>query len=213
MRTLSLSFLLFHLVVSISPSALSEEMEREIPGSVEYFARWALMERTIDRIGLVFKGLTPPPRGSKDAMVIAYYTLSTDVEMSDENFQQHMFRIFHITDLVSSAWKSQTMNMFTIPRWFFTELFSRRFSYTDSRESLTRMVAFVKSRTQTTPDPRFPDNRTIRTTVLVWWLFGLPSSLEQSFPATFDQKTDSYTMHARQQQLSLEHLSIISIAR
>ncbi len=213
MRTPPLSFLLFHLVVSISPSALREEMEREIPGSVEYFARWALMERTIDRLGLVFKGLAPPPRGTKDAMVIAYYTLSTDVEMSDENFQQHMFRIFHITDLVTSTWKSQTMNMFTVPRWFFTELLSLRFRDTDSRNSLTRMVAFVKSRTQATPDPRFTDTVAIRTTVLVWWLFGIPSSPEQPFPATFDPNTDSYTMHARQQQLSLEHLSIISIAR
>ena len=199
------------LITSTSPASFGEAMEKEIPGSLEYLARWALMEKTIDKLELIFRGKQPPPRGDRDVRMVAYYTLSTNPDMLEEEFQHHMVRIFKTSNLVPSTWRLKILEIFSVPRWLFTEMFVRKHSSVDHKTTLRDIVLFVRDRMQSNPDSRFSDDPSIRTTVMIWWLFGLPASPEATYPAQFDPTTDSYIMTSYTKTLALQHMSFHSL--
>ena len=96
-------------------SELAQDLEREIPGSVNWLTRWAIIETALDKLEAIFNGRARPPRGYQDARAVAYYTLSMNPEMLNEEFQQHMLRIFRQPGLLSAEWKATAMSIFTVP--------------------------------------------------------------------------------------------------
>ena len=185
---------------------LAAEMEREVPGSLDYLYRWSVMEQAIDVIKLVFDGSRPPHKALDDGKAVAYFTLSTNPDMTDAEFEHHMNRIFKKQNLVSTEWKASTLSALSVPHWFVVELLIRR----EVGDTLTQATQHMSREVQ----ERNTDIPNLTYTVSVWWLFGLPTAQEMKnhkYPA--EEQNGMYIMLPNTKKLVLEHLSITSMKR
>jgi len=187
---------------------LADKLEEEISGSVKWLTDWAIMDRSIDYIDAIYCRLIPPPRGDKDARIVAYYVLSLNPEMSDDEFQFHMYRIFQNPNLVSVEWKQRVLGSLSVPSWFFVELCIQHQLGRTVGQAIGHMISFVQERKDTSLEL---DESRIQSLVSVWWVFGLTKDPHGDYPVICNQPKNFYTMKSDTQRLTLQHLSLGSI--
>ena len=195
---------------TLGPSEIAEladSLERDVPGSVDMFLRWSLMERSLDRMANVFHCRIPPPRGLDDLIPMAFFTLSTNLDMSEFEFQSHLFGIFNRTNLVTHGWRDSIVNGLTVPSWFFSELLFCKNSDWKYEKAVARMNQVCKKRF----GDRAPSNSAIAHISLMWWLFGITT--HPGYTARLDPQRLMWTMTPEAKKLALQHMAIVSITR
>ena len=198
----------------VTPFEFGKQLEEELPGSVNSFLIWSNMEMALESVEAVFQGRRPVPTSNTDERVLGYYILSTNPDMSDSEFEDHMFRIFQRPNVLSSEWKSTTIDALTVPHWFFIELLIRRELGFTLASTAEHMLKFVRAKTKGSPDPKFSTDVAIRNIASIWWLFGLPTHDELGlfqYPAEPVLTTGNYTMRPETKKMALEHFCLSSM--